>query len=77
MPVSSPCTLIARAFVFAAMETTSGTLARILQLLAMHKDTQQKLREELLEARASEGIPYDDLDNLPLLDSICRETLRL
>ena len=59
------------------METTSGTLSRILLLLAGHQDVQKRLREELLEARASEGIPYDDLDDLPLLDSICRETLRL
>ena len=66
-----------RTLVFAAMETTSGTLSRILLLLAGHQDVQKRLREELLEARASEGIPYDVLDDLPLLDSICRETLRL
>jgi len=64
-------------FVFAAMETTSSTLCHILQLLAMHQDVQRQLREELLEARAADGIPYDQLDGLPLLDSVCRETLRL
>ncbi|TFY62064.1 hypothetical protein EVJ58_g4113 [Rhodofomes roseus] len=64
-------------FVFAALETTSTTLARILHLLSIHQDVQRKLREELLEARAVEGISYDELDSLPLLDSVCRETLRL
>ncbi|KAH9919323.1 cytochrome P450, partial [Fomitopsis serialis] len=64
-------------FTFAALETTSSTLARILHLLSINKDVQQKLREELIEARAAEGIPYDELDGLPLLDSVCRETLRL
>lgn len=77
MDIRSHCEPDFRTFIFAAMETTSGTLSRVLQLLATHQDMQQKLREELLESRASEGIPYDDLDSLPLLDSICRETLRL
>ncbi|KAH9919320.1 cytochrome P450 monooxygenase [Fomitopsis serialis] len=64
-------------FVFAAIKTTSSTLCHILQLLAIHQDVQRQLREELLEARAADGIPYDQLDGLPLLDSVCRETLRL
>ncbi|KAI0733602.1 cytochrome P450 [Fomitopsis betulina] len=63
--------------IFAAMDTTSNTLSRILQLLAEHPDTQEKLRQELLHAGAADGLSYDELNRLPLLDSICHETLRV
>ncbi|CEL63047.1 Cholesterol 24-hydroxylase OS=Mus musculus GN=Cyp46a1 PE=2 SV=1 [Rhizoctonia solani AG-1 IB] len=61
--------------IFAGHETTSGALARILQLLAMDLEMQDRLRTELLEAPMQ--LTYDDLHNLPYLDAICRETLRL
>ncbi|CEL53526.1 Putative cytochrome P450 CYP13A5 OS=Caenorhabditis elegans GN=cyp-13A5 PE=3 SV=1 [Rhizoctonia solani AG-1 IB] len=61
--------------IFAGHETTSGALARILQLLAMNPSIQDRLRTELLEAPTQ--LTYDDLHNLPYLDAICRETLRL
>ncbi|KAG6907127.1 hypothetical protein DXG01_010431 [Tephrocybe rancida] len=40
---------------------------------------QDRLRAEIVEARKAHGgdIPYDDLVALPLMDAICRETLRL
>ena len=69
---SSSSTLI-----FTATETTSGALAQILQLLAQHPDVQEKLRTEILQANGEQDIPYDQLVNLPYLDAICRETLRL
>ncbi|CAE6414136.1 unnamed protein product [Rhizoctonia solani] len=61
--------------IFAGHETTSGALSRILHLLAMNQSTQDRLRTELLEAPAQ--LTYDDLHNLPYLDALCRETLRL
>ncbi|PCH40533.1 cytochrome P450 [Wolfiporia cocos MD-104 SS10] len=63
--------------IFAAMDTISNALSRILQLLAEHPDIQSKLREECLAARAADYLSYDELNRLPLLDSVCRETLRL
>ncbi|KAH7882788.1 cytochrome P450 [Phlebopus sp. FC_14] len=64
--------------VFAAMDTTSGALSRLLLTLAHHPDVQEKLREEIKQARAEKGqLNYDDLVNLPYLDAVCRETLRL
>ncbi|KAF5353161.1 hypothetical protein D9758_008710 [Tetrapyrgos nigripes] len=64
--------------VFAAMDTTSGALARILYLLAAHTEVQDKLRREILEAQSgNKHISYDQLVSLPYLDAICRETLRL
>ncbi|KAF9479975.1 cytochrome P450 [Pholiota conissans] len=67
------------ALIFAAMDTTSSALARILYLLATNQDVQDKLRKEIAEARenASGELSYDELVSLPYLDSICRETLRL
>ncbi|KAG8712651.1 cytochrome P450-dit2 [Ceratobasidium sp. 423] len=61
--------------IFAGHETTSGALTRVLQLLAMNPSIQDRLRVELLEAPAQ--LTYDDLHNLPYLDALCRETLRL
>ncbi|THU79870.1 cytochrome P450 [Dendrothele bispora CBS 962.96] len=63
---------------FAAMDTTSTALARILQLLSTRPDVQDRLRQEILDARGgNEDIPYDQLVSLPYLDATCRETLRL
>ncbi|TFK20717.1 cytochrome P450 [Coprinopsis marcescibilis] len=67
-----------RTFVFAAMDTTSSALARILYLLSERQDVQDRLRKEIREARAQYGeLDFDQLMNLPYLDAICRETLRL
>ncbi|KAF6762657.1 cytochrome P450 [Ephemerocybe angulata] len=65
--------------IFAAMDTTSSALARILHLLSMHQDVQDKLRAELREARENYGDQpdYDQLISLPYLGAVCRETLRL
>ena len=62
----------------AAMETTSGALSRILQLLSTHQDVQSKLRQEIVDARNSHGdLGFDELVALPYLDAVFRETLRL
>jgi len=72
-----------RTLTFAAMDTTSSALSRIFWLLANHQDVQDKLRFEIREARKQEtdsglgDLPYDELVNLPYLEAICRETLRL
>ncbi len=62
---------------FAATDTTSNALSRILHLLTTHQDVQDKLRAEILEAGQGQDIPYDQLVELPYLDAVCRETLRL
>ncbi|KAF5332603.1 hypothetical protein D9611_005494 [Ephemerocybe angulata] len=61
------------------MNTTSSALARILHLLSMYQDVQDKLRAELREARENYGDQpdYDQLISLPYLDAVCWETLRL
>jgi cytochrome P450 len=59
------------------MDTTSSALSRILQLLATHPETQEKLREEIREAQVNGQLNYDQLVTLPFLDAVCRETLRV
>ena len=51
-----------------------------LLLLGDHLDIQEKLRREILEVydgSNSGKLDYDTLVNLPYLDAVCRETLRL
>ncbi|KAA1468090.1 cytochrome P450 [Dentipellis sp. KUC8613] len=63
---------------FAAMDTTSSALSRIIYKLAERQDVQDKLRDELVKAQeASATLDYDMLHNLPYLDAVCRETLRV
>ncbi|KAH9948320.1 cytochrome P450 monooxygenase [Amylocystis lapponica] len=63
--------------IFTAMDTTSNTLARILHLLAEHPKVQEHLRKEIVEARGGENLAYEKLMQLPYLDAVIRETLRL
>ncbi|KIJ98230.1 hypothetical protein K443DRAFT_104277 [Laccaria amethystina LaAM-08-1] len=66
------------AFTFAAMDTTSNALCRILHLLTQHQDVQDRLRREVTEAYAERGnLNHDELVALPYLDAVCKETLRL
>ncbi|KAH8986065.1 cytochrome P450 [Lactarius hatsudake] len=58
--------------------TTSTALSRILHLLSLHPDVQDKLRNELKEAhKDNEEFTHDQLVSLPFLEAVCRETLRL
>jgi cytochrome P450 len=66
-----------RTLTFTATDTTSGALARIIFLLSIHQDVQNKLRQEITEARKSGDLRYDELVDLPYLDAVCRETLRV
>ncbi|KAK7039123.1 hypothetical protein VNI00_010308 [Paramarasmius palmivorus] len=52
-------------------------LSRTLLLLAHHIGIQHKLREEIDEAFRDGDASYETLVSLPLLDAVCRETLRL
>jgi len=47
-------------------------------ILAQHQDAQNRLRIEIREAKQDgNDLTYDQLEKLPYLDAICRETLRL
>ena len=63
----------------AGTDTTSMGLSQIMELLAQNPDMQEKLRAEIKEAQQQHGdnVPYDILVDLPYLDAVCRESLRL
>jgi len=61
----------------AAMDTTSNTLARIFHILAINTDVQEKLRQEIIDACKGQDLPYNELMEIPYLDAVIRETLRV
>ncbi|KAK7685185.1 hypothetical protein QCA50_011548 [Cerrena zonata] len=65
--------------VLAGTDTTSNSLTMLLDIMTQRSEFQDKLRAELVEAQAQYGtdIPFDQLMNLPYMDALCRETLRL
>ncbi|KAG5720223.1 Cytochrome P450 4d8 [Termitomyces sp. T112] len=67
-------------FAFAGTDTTSNVLAQILHLLSYRPEIQDKLRDEIttiLGDHMESDKSYDELMSLPLMDAVCRETLRL
>ncbi len=65
---------------FAAHDTTASSLAMIFWLLAEHPDWQTDLRDEvetLYRKSGSFHLAYEDLDKLPKVDWVLKETLRL
>ncbi|KAG5649656.1 hypothetical protein H0H81_002667 [Sphagnurus paluster] len=71
--------ILGASLAFAGTDTTSNALSRILSLLSTHPKVQDTLRSEVMQAISTYGdeMLYDDLVNLPFLDAVCRETLRL
>ncbi|KIJ12414.1 hypothetical protein PAXINDRAFT_118137 [Paxillus involutus ATCC 200175] len=65
--------------IFAAMDTTSGALCRLLYVMAQHTEVQDMLRRDIAEAKTLQGrdLDYEELMTLPLLDAVCKETMRL
>jgi cytochrome P450 len=63
----------------AAHDTATSTSTTLVNQLARHPDWQQRLREEFLSLDLPAGalLPYERLDELPLLEMAYKETLRL
>ena len=65
-------------FIFAGHDTSTAAISRILHQLTLHPNVQDRLRKEVTEARSQYGdLDYDTLMNLPYMDSVVRETLRV
>jgi cytochrome P450 len=60
----------------AAHDTSTITLAMMTYYLAAHRQWQERLREES-RALGKPTIGYDDLERLPAMDLVFRETLRM
>ena len=55
-------------------------MTRILHELSLHEDIQEQVRSEILSAlkNTNDGqLNYEELNSLPLLDAVIKETLRL
>ncbi|KAH8103810.1 cytochrome P450 [Cristinia sonorae] len=67
--------------IFAASDTTSNGLARVLHTLAENQDVQERLRKEINDIRKEswdgEELTYERLCEMPFLDAVVRETLRV
>ncbi|XP_068083899.1 cytochrome P450 6k1 [Anabrus simplex] len=74
-------TFVSQAFIFlaAGFETSSSTMSFCLYHLALESDIQQRVREDILEAvKKNDGqINYQVVHDLPYLDMVLAETLRL
>ena len=68
--------LISIRFLVAGHETTSNATTWCLYALSQAPDVQQKLREELLKV-ATDNPTMDELNALPYLDAVVRETMRV
>jgi len=79
--VVTDTTVVASAalFLFAGFDTTSSTELLVLHALAgQDPKFQQRLREELRKIRQADGhLRYQDVMELPYLDAICNETMRI
>jgi cytochrome P450 len=65
------------ALLFAGYDSTATALAVTLGLLGDHLEIQRRLRRELTNTLDGRTPTPDDLDDLPLLDAVVRESLRL
>ncbi|KAF9455886.1 cytochrome P450 [Collybia nuda] len=63
--------------IFAGTDTTSTAMCRCLQELARHPTIQAQLRDEVTKADAHGDIDFDVISTLPVLDAVCKETLRM
>lgn len=52
-------------------------MVQVLELLAKHPSVQTRLRDEVLAAMEDHDLSYDEIHDLPFLDAVYRETLRL
>ncbi|KAG8696912.1 cytochrome P450-dit2 [Ceratobasidium sp. 395] len=66
-------------FIFAGHETTSTAVSRILDILANNEDIQVRLRDEICSyfKEHQDDANHDALLELPYLDAVVRETLRV
>ena len=68
------CRLLIRFVQFAGSDTTAVSIAWCLHFLALYPDLQIQLRDELSTCDTSN---IDSIDDLPLLNAMVQETLRI
>ena len=64
--------------IFAGHDTSTAAISRIVHQLTLCPEVQDKLRAEIVDARAQGGdLDYDTLMGLPYIDAVVRESLRV
>ncbi|XP_044739966.1 cytochrome P450 3A19-like [Chrysoperla carnea] len=64
--------------IIASFDTTSKTISMVLLLLALYKDDQKKVCEELFQVLGNrDKIDFDDLPKLKYMEMVIKETMRL
>ncbi|XP_037033787.1 cytochrome P450 4C1-like [Bradysia coprophila] len=65
--------------IMAGTDTSTGSLAMVLFMLAMHPECQEKVYDELLSVFPCKDVDVtvDDLDKLLYLDMVIKETMRI
>lgn len=64
-------------FILAAPDTASVALRKIVMNLAQHRDIHQQLLKELSVAKLSDPPTWKELEQIPLLSAVVKETIRL
>ncbi|KAJ7666812.1 fatty acid hydroxylase [Mycena polygramma] len=64
-------------FLIAGHETSSGMMSFMIYYLLKKPETMRKLRAQIDEVLGARPMQYDDIANLPYLNAVMRETLRL
>ncbi|XP_032309376.1 probable cytochrome P450 311a1 isoform X1 [Drosophila ananassae] len=64
-------------FVFAGVDTTTAAMSFVVYALAKYPSAQTRLREEIQQLQASELENIDALNELPYLEALLKEVLRL
>ncbi|XP_016950167.1 probable cytochrome P450 311a1 [Drosophila biarmipes] len=64
-------------FVFAGVDTTTASMSFVLYALAKYPETQSRLRKELQELPMDGSSDPDTLNELPYLDAVIKEVLRM
>jgi cytochrome P450 len=62
---------------FAAVDTTSNVMAYMMYELSLNIEWQDKLRQELLDGKALEHRANQTLKDLPVLNSVINEIIRM
>ncbi|KAF8880306.1 cytochrome P450 [Infundibulicybe gibba] len=66
--------------VHGGQETTSGSLARFISVMAADPSLQTRLRDEIRQAKQNKGgddLNFTELNGLSILDAVCREVFRI
>ena len=64
-------------FFFAGMDTVSTATSIVLSDIAIHQDVQEKLFSEIQNKLGDEKLDYDNINELPYLDAVFCESLRM